>query len=307
MRVVISGGSGLIGNNVTEALCREDHEVVILSRNPENLGLLPQGARAVQWNGTRPGPWQESLEDVDAVINLAGASIAGSGLLPQRWTPERKQTIVESRVLAGRILTETIRRLEHKPKVFLQASAIGYYGPHGEEYLYESHASGSDFLAKVCQQWEDASSGVKEAGVRRAVLRIGLVLSPDSGLLPLLKLPFRFFLGGPLGSGKQYMSWIHIEDVTRAILFLLKYPQSSGVYNLTAPQPVSNLEFSRTLGRWMHKPSAVPVPAFVLRAMLGEAATLALDGQRVLPRQLLNAGFNFSFDTAEQALADLLT
>lgn len=306
MRVVIGGGSGLIGTNVTEALCREGHEVVILSRRPEWIGQLPDGARAVQWNGSRPGPWQHHLENVDAVVNLAGSSIAGDGLLPQRWTTERKQLILDSRVQAGRILGETIQHLQNKPAVFLQASAIGFYGARGEEFLYENHPRGSDFLANVCQQWEASSSRVEDAGVRRAVMRIGLVLNRDSGLLPLLKLPFRFFLGGPLGDGRQFMSWIHIEDVTRAILFLMGYSNASGVYNLTAPHPVSNLEFSKTLGRLMHKPAAFPVPAILMRAALGEAASMALDGQRVLPRQLLNAGYNFSFDSVEQALADLL-
>jgi uncharacterized protein (TIGR01777 family) len=306
MRVVISGGSGLIGTNVTEALCREGHEVVILSRKPEWIGQLPDGASAVQWNGSRPGPWQQHLENVDAVVNLAGASIAGDGLLPQRWTTERKQLILDSRVQTGRILGETILHLQNKPNVFLQASAIGFYGARDEEFLYESHPHGSDFLANVCQQWEASSRCVEDAGVRRVVMRIGLVLNRDSGLLPLLKLPFRFFVGGPLGDGRQFMSWIHIEDVTRAILFLLGYSNASGIYNLTAPHPVTNLEFSKTLGRLMHKPAAFPVPAFLLRAALGEAASMALDGQRVLPRQLLNEGYSFSFDSVEQALADLL-
>jgi len=307
MRVVISGGSGLIGRNLCEVLSREGHETIILSRNPESVTGMPAGVRAVQWNGSRPGPWQQELEGAEAVINLAGASIAGSGLLPQRWTPERKQVILESRVAAGRILSETVRGLANKPSVFLQASAIGFYGPHGEEFLYESHPAGDDFLARVCQQWEDASRGLESAGVRRVVMRIGLVLSPGSGLLPLLKLPFRFFLGGPLGRGAQYMSWIHIEDLTRAILFLLRQPAAAGVCNLTAPEPVSNRAFSRTLGCLMHRPSWFPVPAFALRALLGEASALALEGQRVLPRQLLNDGFGFSFDSLDQALADLLT
>jgi len=307
MRIAISGGSGMIGSALTGSLTREGHEVQILSRQREKNTEGPGQARMLRWNGSTPGPWQEQLEGIDAVINLAGASISGGKFFPRRWTTDRKKSILDSRVKAGNILTETILRLENPPKVFLQASAIGYYGAHGEKFLYENQSAGNTFLARVCKQWEASTLGVEQRGIRRIVTRIGLVLKEDSGILPLYKLPFLFYGGGPLGSGQQYMSWIHMEDLVRAMVFLLEKESAVGVYNLTAPNPVTNSEFSRTLGKLLHRPSSFRVPAFALRALLGEAASLALEGQRVLPRRLLNEGFSFSFDTVELALADLLT
>lgn len=306
MQIIISGGSGMIGRALTDALTRNNHEVIILSRSPQDVSRLPQGARAVRWNGSTAGAWQKELEGSDAVVNLAGASIAGNGLLPQRWSADRKKIILESRRTSGRMLSETILRLKQPPAFFLQASAVGYYGTRGDEFIYESHEPGEGFLADVCRKWEDSTRDL-DLRLRRVVTRIGLVLNHDSGMLPLLKLPFRFYLGGPLGSGDQFMSWIHIEDLIRSMVFLMENHHADGVYNLTAPHPVTNHSFSKTLARLMHRPAAVPVPAFALRMLLGEAADLALEGQRVLPRRLLNNGFNFSFDNIEQALSDLLT
>jgi ligand-binding SRPBCC domain-containing protein len=202
-------------------------------------------------------------------------------------------------------VVDAIKAAEIKPKVLIQSSAIGIYGPSEDEFVTEENTKGDDFLAGVAQRWEDATRGAEALGVRRVIIRTGLVLSAKGGVFPLLKLPFAFFLGGPLGNGRQYYSWIHIEDEVAAIRFLLENEHARGVYNLTAPNPVTNREFSRLLGKAMHRPSFVPVPGLVMNAVLGEASTVALDGQRVLPARLLEAGFEYKYEQLRDALQDL--
>ncbi len=199
-----------------------------------------------------------------------------------------------------------MKAAEHKPKVVIQASAVGYYGATGDDAITEAHAPGNDFLAQVCEQWEAASASLDDLGVRRVVTRIGLVLSPDEGVLPRLMLPFRFFAGGTLGSGDQWYPWVHVDDVIRAIRFLIDHDGASGAFNLTAPNPLTNHDFSRVLGRVMHRPALLPVPAFALRLALGEMATLVLDGQRAIPQRLDDIGFTFRFTELNAALRDLL-
>jgi uncharacterized protein (TIGR01777 family) len=282
------------------------HAVTILSRSPERVSDLPANVSVAAWDGRSPAGWLQHLEGADVVVNLAGASIKGEGFLPSRWSARRKQLILNSRVDAGRAVVEAIRSAKSKPKLLVQASAVGYYGPRADELITEEAASGSDFLAEVCKQWEVSSAPVEELGLRRVVVRTGLPLTLQGGAFPLLVLPFRLFAGGWFGSGRQYYPWIHIDDYIAALKFLIEDSRSSGVYNLSAPQPVTNREFARTLARVMRRPSWLPAPGFALRLALGEVSTVVLDGQRAVPARLQQAGFAFRYPELEPALRNLL-
>ncbi|MCJ7733508.1 MAG: TIGR01777 family oxidoreductase [Anaerolineales bacterium] len=296
MKIIITGGTGLIGTALRKSFLENSHEVVIISRNPD---LTSGSAKIISWD---INTIVHELSDTDVVINLAGASISGSNPLRMRWTPKRKKQILSSRVEAGKLITEAIRISAYKPGVLIQASAIGYYGNSGSGPIDETSIPGSDFLADVCQDWEKSTGPVENLGVRRVITRIGLVFSKDGGLLPFLSLPFRFFMGGAIGSGNQTLSWIHIYDVVHAIKFLIEQPQTQGVYNLTAPNPVSNQIFAQSLGQTLNKPVWLPVPALLLTLGLGEAATLALDGKGVLPKRLLEAGYQFKYPDLQAGL-----
>lgn len=307
MRIVITGGSGLIGRALVKHLTADGHEVVILSRSPGNAINLPEGAEAVYWDAETTEGWGHLVDGAGAVINLAGESVGGSGLLDVRWTPARRRRILESRLNAGRAVTEAIKAAEHKPAVLIQSSAVGYYGTHADDRVIEEDApAGKDFLARVVIDWEASTKAVEKLGVRRVVLRTGVVLSTRGGALPRQMLPFRFFAGGPLGSGDQWFPWIHIADEVAAILFLLENEAAEGVFNLSAPHPVTNTQFSRALGRAMRRPSMIPAPAFAFNLMFGEAAMILLEGQKAVPSRLLDMGFKFTFPVVEPALEDLL-
>ena len=300
MKILISGGTGFIGRAVLDELTRAGHEVWILSRTPESARRAAEG-RVLFWNGKTRGEWTESLRDMDAVIHLAGENLS-RGL----WTPARKRRIEESRVASGRLLADAVAEASPRPKVFLQASAIGYYGARGEEMLTERAPAGEGFLADVCRKWEDSSKRVESAGVRRVIFRTGLVLGRKGGALPLMALPVRFFAGGRLGDGRQGVSWIHLADEAGAIRFLLEHDSAEGVFNLTAPEPLSNEAFMRLLARVLHRPYWLSVPAWTMRILLGEMSSLLLEGQFVLPERLLNAGYVFRFPSAESALREIL-
>mgnify|MGYP004002414365 FL=1 len=304
MRIVITGGTGLIGTALATKLSSDNDEVVLLSRKPESVKHLPRQVRAVGWDGKTQGEWSKELEGADAVINLAGASIAGDNPLKMRWTPARKTEILNSRLDAGKVIGEAIRNAKNKPKVLIQAAAVGFYGPQAANEMREDAPAGRDFLAEVCREWEDSTKAV-EAMTRRVVIRTGLVLSPEGGIFSFLKLPFMLFAGGPIGSGKQYMPWIHIDDLVNAILFLIEEKTAKGIFNLTAPELVTNTIFGQALGKSIKRPALIPVPGFVLKLALGEAATLALDGQRAVSDKLQRAGYGFKFGELGDALADL--
>ena len=306
MHVIITGGSGLIGRSLTESLTADGHNVTILSRNPAGVVGLPAGVNVVQWDGKTAEGWGALVEKADAIVNLAGESIAGKGLIPSRWTVDRKNRIRQSRLDAGDAVMAALESAAHLPSVLVQASAIGFYGVHGDEMLDESSPPGDDFLARLCLDWEASTEKAETLGVRRVIIRTGLLFSIAGGVLPLLAMPFRFYAGGVVGSGEQYYSWIHYMDEIAAIRFLIENENTSGAYNLTAPQPVTAKEFAREIGQVLHKPSVMPVPAFAMRAALGEVSTLALEGQRVLPKRLLDVGFTFSYEELEKALQDLL-
>ena len=291
MKVIVAGGSGFLGRALIERLRYEGHDVRVLSRQPRHASELfwaPDGS---------PGPWAADLQEADAVINLAGESIANG-----RWTAARKAAIRDSRVRATRSLVAAIGRASRRPAVFLSGSAVGYYGPHGDEAITEQSPPGDDFLAAVCRDWE--TEALRAAGTTRVVLlRTGIVLDRDEGALPQMALPFKLFAGGPVGSGRQFYSWIHRDDWVAMASWALRTSSVSGPLNVTAPNPVPNGEFARTLGRVLRRPAFMPAPGFVLRVALGEMAdALLLTGQRVLPAQAQARGFHFQYPTLEPAL-----
>ncbi len=303
MRIIISGGSGLIGRALTEFLLADDYEVQIISRNPHKLKNLPKGVSAISWDQKE---LTEHMEGADAVVNLVGASIGGDKPLNKRWTLKRKKQITGSRVDGGKRITEAIQFVNRKPRVLIQQSGVGYYGALGDEIVDEAVPNGTGFLAEVSQHWEASTNPVEAMGVRRVVTRTGVVFTPRDGIFSLFKLPFTFFFGGRLGSGQQYLSWIHIDDLLRAYRFLLENESAQGIFNTTSPDPVTNAEFANALGKAMRRPSLVPAPAFAIKLALGEASTLILDGQRVVPARLLEAGYQFKYKNLEDALSSLL-
>lgn len=311
MNILITGGTGLIGEALVTALLEDGHLLTVLTRNPENAQRrLPAGVRPIRWDGRSPEGWANLVEEMDAVINLVGESIAGESLadiLTQRWTPSKKERILSSRLVAGQALVAAIQAASRKPGIFIQASAVGYYGPRQAQAIDERAAAGSDFLAQVCRKWEDSTAPLDGLGIRRIILRTGLVLSLKGGILPVMLLPIRLFVGGPLGNGRQAIPWIHLADEVNAIRFLLHQDAARGAYNLSAPNPVSQRELAQIAGRLLKRPSWFPVPAFALRLLLGEKASLVLEGQNAQPHKLIKAGYQFKFETLEDALQDLIT
>jgi uncharacterized protein (TIGR01777 family) len=309
MRILMTGGTGLIGQALTKELLAKGHQVTILSRSPQkHQGEIP-GATLVKWDGRTPEGWGHLIEETDTVINLAGASIAGEGLggiLTQRWSDDIKQRIRQSRLNAGQAIVQAIEAATSKPRVLVQSSAVGYYGPRGSEAVAEDSPPGDDYLAKVCVDWEDSTQAVEALGVRRIIIRTGLVMTEEGGILPMMLLPFRLFVGGPLGSGQQGIAWIHIRDEVSAIIYLLENEAAQGAYNLTAPNPVNSTQFGKTAGKVLGRPSYFPTPGFALKLALGEKATLVLDGQHAVPTRLLETGYKFAFSDLEMALNDLL-
>jgi hypothetical protein len=303
MRVAIAGGTGLIGGALAAALAADGEDVLILTRNPSrHRGNFP-GCEVAGWDGARPEALAEVLRGADAVVQLAGENLAGG-----RWTEVRKQRLRESRLETTRALADAVERLAGAgaaPDVFIQGSAVGIYGPRGDEELTEAAEPANDFLAALCRDWEEASRGVEPAGVRRAIVRSGVVLSTRGGALPQMALPFRLFAGGPVGHGRQWVPWIHLDDEVGAIRFLLGRPHARGAFNLVAPQPVRNRELAKVLGRVLRRPSLLPAPGFALRLLFGEMSMVLLEGQRAVPARLSEAGFAFRFPDLEGALRDL--
>jgi uncharacterized protein (TIGR01777 family) len=307
MRVLITGGTGLIGRALSANLASDGHEVIVLSRSPERATDLPDGVRAEGWDARTAEGWGHLADGAGAIVNLAGASMAGDGFFPTRWTDERRRIISESRLNASSAVVEAVAQAEEKPRVVVQSSAVGYYGFHGDEVLTEEAGPGHDWGGRLtAEEWEPSTVPVEGLGVRRVVVRTGLVLSTEGGALPRLLLPFRLFVGGPMGSGDQWYSWIHLQDQVRALRFLIETEEASGAYNLTAPNPETNGELAKLIGRAMGRPSFVPVPGFALRLAFGEVADVVLKGQRAVPQRLLDLGFEFQFPAAKAALKDLL-
>src|SRR5262245_44761302 len=307
MRVFVTGGTGLIGARLVRTLRKRGDEVVVLSRRPDAWESVGPDCTIIQGDPTVPGPWQDRIRDCDGVVNLAGA-----GIFDQRWTREYKQLIRDSRVKSTANVVDALRKSGGTGKVLVNASAIGYYGPHGDEELDESRPPGRDFMAGVCVEWEAASRGAEAVGTRVAMIRTGIVHDARGGALKQLLLPFKLGLGGPVGMalrpkdwGRQYWSWIHHADLIGIFLLALDHREASGPINGTAPHPVTNKEFARAFGKVLGRPAFAPTPALALRLMLGEVADVVATGQRVLPRKALALGYQFQFPTIDAALAEL--
>jgi uncharacterized protein (TIGR01777 family) len=301
MHVVIAGGTGAIGRRLVDNLIENGHLVTVVSRRPFKPAILPAKINFANWDGKTAKGWGHVVEEADAIVNLAGAGIADG-----RWTEERKKVILESRINAGKAIVEAIGAAENKPKVLIQASAVGYYGAKNGTTFTESSPAGDDFLADVCKQWEASTEAVEAMGVRRVVIRTGVVLDPKGGALPKMVTPFRFFAGGPIGGGLQWFPWIHYSDEVEAIRFLIENDSISGPVNLTAPAPLRNRDFAYAMGEAMRRPAFLPTPSVVFKAAFGEMSTVLLDGQQAVPERLTEAGYEFKFANAKSALQDLL-
>lgn len=304
MKIVVTGATGFVGRPLVRRLLASGHQVTAWTRNPDSARQsLPALCDVERWDPhARTDP--EKLRGADAVVHLAGESVAGG-----RWTAERKREIQESRVASSRSLVDAIAALPaaDRPRALVAASAIGFYGDRGDALVDESSDSGSGFDAEVVREWEKAAREVEGAGVRLVIVRTGHVLDPSGGLLGQLLPPFKLGAGGPIAGGDQYMSWIHIEDEVGILLWALESEKVSGIVNLTAPNPVTNREFSKAIGRALHRPALVPVPGFALSLMFGsEFAQVLKGGQRVMPRRALDLGYEFRHPDLDEALADLL-
>ena len=302
MHVVIAGGSGFLGSALSHALAADGHDVVILTRRAADNALSPPHISMVPWtpNGNS-GTWAQTIDGATAVINLAGESIAA-----KRWSSAQKQKLRDSRLLATRSLTAAILQAARKPAAFISGSAVGYYGDRGDETLTESSAPGTDFLANLARDWEAAADEISHV-TRVALVRTGIVLDREGGALPRMLPPFKMFAGGPLGSGTQYMPWIHRDDWVRLVSWMTTNEGARGPVNATSPSPVTNAEFSSALGRALKRPSLLPAPAFALRIALGEMAdALLLSGQRALPVRATDLGFSYRYSNIDEALMRIL-
>jgi uncharacterized protein (TIGR01777 family) len=306
MRIFITGGTGLVGKRLVPRLLERGDQVVVLTRRPDISKDYWGGktVSTVQGDPMQTGPWQDSLAECDAVVNLAG-----EGLFNRRWSTAFKELLHTSRIKSTENVAVALGRQPRTaagtPKVLISGSAIGFYGFTGDEELSESSPAGNDFLAQLSIDWEKAAMAATPLGCRVVLLRTGVVLDRAGGALQKMLLPFKLFAGGPIGSGKQYVSWIHVEDLVGIILLGLDNAQAVGPINGTAPQPVTNREFARALGRALHRPSFMPTPGFALRVALGKVADLVTKGQRVVPRKALELGYKFQCETIDAALARL--
>ncbi|MDZ8223689.1 TIGR01777 family oxidoreductase [Nostoc sp. ChiVER01] len=305
MKVAITGATGFVGSGLVQRLHAKGHKIVVLTRNTTFAQkVFPSetfpNVEIVAYTPNTSGSWQSVIASCDGVVNLAGEPI-GEG----RWTPERKQEILNSRKLGTQKIVEAITNANPKPTVLINASAIGYYGTSETATFDETSQSGSDFLAQVCQIWEAEARKVKDAGVRLVILRFGIVLG-NGGALDKMITPFKLFAGGPIGSGRQWFSWIHVDDLVSLILEALTKPEIEGVYNGTAPNPVTMADLSQTLGKVMNRPSWLPVPSFAIEALLGDGAMVVLEGQQVLPKRTLETGFEYKYPNLQSALTQII-
>ena len=295
MKVLIAGGSGFLGKALTNSLKRDDHDVIILTR------LTPKSAGQIHWDGKTTNGWAHIVNEVDAVIH-----VAGFGLQHWPWTPKQKQKFIDSRVNPGLALVSAIQNASRRPRVFLQSSGINRYGLEGDGIADESTPPASDFLAQMTVPWEAATESLEELGVRRIVTRNAVVLAKKGGLFPLMTLSVRFFFGGRFGNGKQAMPWIHIVDHVNAVRFLLENENARGPYNLISPTPTSNADFMRAVAKLLRRPYWFHVPTFLLRLVLGEMSILLTEGRYSQPKRLIELGFQFKFGELETAMDDLL-
>jgi uncharacterized protein (TIGR01777 family) len=300
MKVFMTGGTGFVGTYLAKRLVREGHKVTILTPSFNGLEMKIVGLSHLQGNPTIKGKWQEAIREHDVIINLAGASIFS------RWTPQQKKILRESRIDTTRNLVEGLPEKSGEKITFFSTSAVGYYGFHNDEELTESSPPGDDFLAGLAYDWEKEAMRATDKGARVIITRFGIVLGKNGGALAQMIPLFKYFIGGPLGSGRQWFSWIHLKDLANAFLFLLKNKEASAAINLCSPNPVRNKDLGEAIGKVLHRPSFIPAPGFMIRLILGEFGDVLLKGQRVIPRYLLNAGFKFQYPDIEKALRSII-
>jgi uncharacterized protein (TIGR01777 family) len=302
MRILVAGGTGFIGAALIQELSHSGHTVVALVRNmAASEGMFPPGTERALWDGRSQGAWRDHVATVDAVFNFSGASIGGG-----RWNQRRKKLIVESRVAPTRTLVDAMRASAHRPRVFINASAVGYYGVAGDDIVTEDSSPANDFLARTCQLWEAEALAASPLGVRVVLPRLGVVLAKGGGVLERLVVPFKLFVGGPLGTGRQWYPWVHRDDLLSALSYLLHHEGFEGGVNVVSPETVTMSTFARELGAALGRPSGITVPSFVLRAAFGEMAGIILEGRRIIPARLLAAGFAFKYPTLRAALTAIV-
>ncbi len=306
MKIAISGATGFVGSRLVERLHTQGHRILVLTRNTNFAKkVFPSPAfpnlEIIAYTPSISGTWQDAIAGCDGVVNLAGEPIAEG-----RWTPERKQEILNTRKLGTQKIVEAIAKANPQPSVLVNTSAIGYYGTSETASFDENSAAGNDFLAQVCQEWEAEARKVQDMNVRLVILRFGIVLG-HGGALGKMITPFKLFAGGPIGSGQQWFSWIHLDDIVSLIIQALTQPTMEGVYNGTAPQPVRMNDLSTTMGNVMNRPSWLPVPGFAIEAILGDGALVVLEGQQVLPKRTLDSGFEYQYPNLQSALTQILS
>lgn len=303
MHVIVTGATGFIGRSLCAALAAARHRYTALTRDPGRAeGRLPRGARILAWDPNQGGDWQEAVAEADAVVNLAGEPIAG-----RRWSSEYKQRLRSSRLDATRAIVDALKVSERPDLVLINASAVGYYGDRGSQTVTEQTPPGQDFLAKLCVDWEAEARGAEGHGVRVVLPRMGIILGEGGGALERMVPVFRWFAGGPLGSGRQWVPWIHLDDVVRMMIWALENPAVKGPVNFTAPTPVTMREFAAALGRALRRPAFAPVPGFALRLMVGEMAEALLTSQRAIPEVAQRLGYQWKYPLLEPALRAILS
>lgn len=305
-KVAITGATGLVGTRLVANLTENRHKIVIFTRNTSKAQkIFPSSnfpnVEIVKYTPQESGAWQDKISGCDAVINLAGEPIS------ERWTPQHKKAILESRQIGTRKIVEAISLADVKPQVLISGSAIGYYGTSETATFDEKSSPGNDFLAEVCQKWEAEATAVKEYGVRLVIVRIGIVLANDGGALAKMLTPFQMGAGGPIGTGRQWFSWIHRDDLVNIIIEALNRDEMTGVYNATSPNPVKMKDFCQTLGDVLNRPSWLPVPEFVLELLLGDGAIVVLEGQQVLPKKTQSLSIQYQYPELKSAIQEIVT
>jgi len=301
-KIIITGATGSIGKKLVRELSARGDEVIVFTRNPVNAKIkIVNAIRYVRWEYEQVDAWMQELQGLDAVVHLAGANLGA-----RRWNNNYKNLAYDSRIISTRNLVEAINRTEQKPKAFISSSAVGIYGNRYDEVLDETSFLGNDFMAKICKDWEKEAEKVEQYGVRRVSIRTGLVMQKDEGVLKKMLLPFRLFIGGPLGSGRQWFPWIHIDDIVGIYIQAIDNENFSGAVNGASPGIVTMKDFAKTLGKVLKRPSIFPVPKFIMKIAAGEVAEYAVMSQRTSVEKIIDAGYKFKFENLDEALRDLL-